>query len=87
MTSKQNVVPLAHQETTPRALRNLCLTRDLVLPNAWDAASVICLARAGAPAIATTSAGIAWAAACTMAVWLGPMTLDDTRMTFPRESS
>lgn len=33
----------------------------LVLPNAWDAASAVCAARAGAPAIATTSAGVAWA--------------------------
>ncbi len=32
-----------------------------MLPNAWDAASAVCAARAGAPAIATTSAGVAWA--------------------------
>ncbi|MEU6191762.1 isocitrate lyase/phosphoenolpyruvate mutase family protein [Nocardia sp. NPDC047038] len=32
----------------------------LVLANAWDAASAVAVARAGATAIATTSAGIAW---------------------------
>jgi 2-methylisocitrate lyase-like PEP mutase family enzyme len=32
----------------------------LVLPNAWDAASAALIARAGAQAIATTSAGISW---------------------------
>lgn len=35
--------------------------RPLVLPNAWDAASARIIELAGAPAIATTSAGIAWA--------------------------
>ncbi|EOD70445.1 isocitrate lyase/PEP mutase family protein [Amycolatopsis vancoresmycina] len=34
----------------------------LVLPNAWDAASAALIARAGAPAIATTSGGVAWSA-------------------------
>src|SRR3954470_5231200 len=33
----------------------------LVLVNAWDAASARIVAAAGAPAIATTSAGVAWA--------------------------
>jgi 2-methylisocitrate lyase-like PEP mutase family enzyme len=32
----------------------------LVLPNAWDVASARVLERAGFPAIATTSAGVAW---------------------------
>jgi len=32
----------------------------LVLPNAWDAASAAVIAQAGAPAVATTSAGLAW---------------------------
>lgn len=32
----------------------------LVLPNAWDAASAAAIATAGAPAVATTSAGVAW---------------------------
>src|SRR5690606_35098791 len=33
----------------------------LLLPNAWDAASARVLEMAGFPAVATTSAGIAWA--------------------------
>lgn len=33
----------------------------LLLPNAWDAASARVFAHAGFPAIATTSAGVAWA--------------------------
>lgn len=33
----------------------------LVLPNAWDAASARLIEDCGAPAIATTSAGVAWA--------------------------
>ncbi|SDG48651.1 2-Methylisocitrate lyase, PEP mutase family [Lentzea fradiae] len=43
--------------TAFRALHNDGL---LVLPNAWDAASAVLIARAGAKAIATTSAGVAW---------------------------
>lgn len=35
--------------------------RPLVLPNAWDAASARVIEQAGAAAIATTSAGVAWA--------------------------
>ncbi|MET7619350.1 isocitrate lyase/phosphoenolpyruvate mutase family protein [Streptomyces sp. NPDC005408] len=34
--------------------------RPLVLPNAWDIASARIIAQAGAAAIATTSAGVAW---------------------------
>jgi 2-methylisocitrate lyase-like PEP mutase family enzyme len=34
----------------------------LVLPNAWEAGSAKAIEAAGAPAIATTSAGVAWAA-------------------------
>ncbi|RVU28904.1 isocitrate lyase/phosphoenolpyruvate mutase family protein [Streptomyces antnestii] len=34
--------------------------RPLVLPNAWDAASARIVADAGAAAVATTSAGLAW---------------------------
>ena len=33
----------------------------LVLPNAWDAGSARLFESLGAPAIATTSAGVAWA--------------------------
>ncbi|PTR27309.1 2-methylisocitrate lyase-like PEP mutase family enzyme [Luteibacter sp. OK325] len=32
----------------------------LVLPNAWDPASAVVIQHAGAPAVATTSAGVAW---------------------------
>jgi len=35
-------------------------TALLVLPNAWDAASAAVVQRAGASAVATTSAGVAW---------------------------
>ena len=35
-----------------------------VLPNAWDAGSARILEQVGFPAIATTSAGIAWAVEC-----------------------
>ena len=41
-------------------LRHLHTRRPLVLPNAWDAASARVIEAAGAPAIATTSAGISW---------------------------
>jgi len=34
--------------------------RVLILPNAWDAASASLFVSAGASAIATTSAGLAW---------------------------
>ena len=40
--------------------RHLHTRRPLVLPNAWDAASARVIEAAGAPAIATTSAGISW---------------------------
>lgn len=41
-------------------LRALHAGGTLVLPNAWDAASAVLIAEAGAAAIATTSAGVAW---------------------------
>jgi 2-methylisocitrate lyase-like PEP mutase family enzyme len=40
--------------------RQLHKKRPLVLPNAWDAASARVIELAGAPAIATTSAGVSW---------------------------
>ncbi|MCS0599874.1 isocitrate lyase/phosphoenolpyruvate mutase family protein [Streptomyces sp. LP11] len=44
------------------AFRALHVPGDpLVLPNAWDAGSAAVVAGAGAPAVATTSAGLAWA--------------------------
>ncbi|MGW3351628.1 isocitrate lyase/PEP mutase family protein [Nonomuraea rubra] len=41
-------------------LRSLQNDSVLLLPNAWDAASAAVIAAAGAPAIATTSAGVSW---------------------------
>jgi 2-methylisocitrate lyase-like PEP mutase family enzyme len=49
--------------TDPRALAFAALHRarpGFVMPNAWDAGSALVLADAGFPAIATTSAGIAF---------------------------
>ncbi|MFE9879191.1 isocitrate lyase/phosphoenolpyruvate mutase family protein [Streptomyces sp. NPDC005784] len=47
---------------TARAFRALHVPgRPLVLPNAWDAASARIVEEAGAAAVATTSAGLAWA--------------------------
>jgi len=43
-----------------RRFRELHRMRPLILPNAWDAASARVIEAAGAPAIATTSAGISW---------------------------
>ncbi len=44
-----------------RHFRSLHLSdRPLVLPNAWDAGSARLIAHAGAAAVATTSAGVAW---------------------------
>jgi 2-methylisocitrate lyase-like PEP mutase family enzyme len=43
-----------------KQFRALHATGTLVLPNAWDAASAALIADAGAVAIATTSAGVAW---------------------------
>src|SRR5260370_4729226 len=34
--------------------------QPLLLPNAWDVAAAVAIAGAGAKAIATTSAGVAW---------------------------
>lgn len=51
----------AHSSTA-RAFKAMhAAPRGFVMPNAWDAGSAIVLAEAGFPAIATTSAGIAFA--------------------------
>ncbi|MEU5692447.1 isocitrate lyase/phosphoenolpyruvate mutase family protein [Actinosynnema sp. NPDC020468] len=42
--------------------RDLHRRPPLVLPNAWDPASAVAVVGAGAQAVATTSAGVAWAA-------------------------
>jgi 2-methylisocitrate lyase-like PEP mutase family enzyme len=44
----------------------------LLLPNAWDVASAVIIASAGAKAIATTSAGVAWSLGVRDAADLGP---------------
>lgn len=41
-------------------IRSLQNESVLLLPNAWDAASAAVIAAVGAPAIATTSAGLSW---------------------------
>jgi len=43
------------------SFRDLHTSGLLILPNAWDAASAVVSVRAGARAVATTSAGVAWA--------------------------
>lgn len=50
-----------NQRTKADTLRALHQDGVLVLPNAWDAGSAALIAAAGAPAIATTSAGVSWA--------------------------
>lgn len=57
--------PPSEQPATDRAaaLRALHAGPGFVLPNAWDAGSARVLERLGFPAIATTSAGIAWSCA------------------------
>lgn len=49
-----------NQPETVAHFRQLHTRRPLVLPNAWDAASARVIEAAGAPAIATTSAGVSW---------------------------
>ena len=51
---------MTHAERAAR-FRRLHDARPLVLPNAWDAASARVIELAGAPAVATTSAGVSWA--------------------------
>ncbi len=53
----------ARPTQTERAARFAALhrgARTFVLPNAWDAASALLFQAAGFPAVATTSAGLAW---------------------------
>jgi 2-methylisocitrate lyase-like PEP mutase family enzyme len=49
------------QRGKANALRELHEAGIFALPNAWDAGSAALIARAGAKAIATTSAGMSWA--------------------------
>lgn len=54
------------QTADARAFARLHVPGDpLVLPNAWDAASARIVAAAGARAVATTSAGVAWSLGAT----------------------
>jgi len=48
------------QHARAAAFRSLHESGVFVLPNAWDAGSAVLIAAAGAPAIATTSAGVSW---------------------------
>jgi 2-methylisocitrate lyase-like PEP mutase family enzyme len=48
------------QRARAAAFRSLHHGGVFVLPNAWDAGSAALIAAAGAPAIATTSAGVSW---------------------------
>jgi 2-methylisocitrate lyase-like PEP mutase family enzyme len=50
------------QTAQARVLRALHTRPPLVLPNAWDPASAAVIEAAGAKAVATTSAGVSWAA-------------------------
>ncbi|WP_436536006.1 isocitrate lyase/PEP mutase family protein [Actinoplanes sp. HUAS TT8] len=51
---------MAAQQEKARRFRSLYENGILVLPNAWDAGSAVLIERAGAKAIATTSAGVSW---------------------------
>jgi 2-methylisocitrate lyase-like PEP mutase family enzyme len=48
------------QHAKAAVLRSLHSEGIFVLPNAWDAGSAAMIAAAGAPVIATTSAGVSW---------------------------
>jgi 2-methylisocitrate lyase-like PEP mutase family enzyme len=50
------------RQAQARVLRALHAQPPLVLANAWDAGSAVAIEAAGAKAIATTSAGVSWAA-------------------------
>ena len=54
-----NISDLTAKAETLRALH--AQSAPLVLPNAWDAATAVLVAEAGFMAVATTSAGVAWA--------------------------
>ena len=62
MTNSTNptAVDISAQRTRAAAFRDLHQQGVLVLANAWDAASACIAVHAGAAAVATTSAGVAW---------------------------
>ncbi|NOT33736.1 MAG: isocitrate lyase/phosphoenolpyruvate mutase family protein [Candidatus Eisenbacteria bacterium] len=51
---------MTSQSSRAAHFRELHSKRPLILPNAWDAGSARAIERAGADAIATSSAGVAW---------------------------
>ena len=51
---------IRHDDSIFRRLHRRDAGRVLVLPNAWDAMSARLIEEAGAPAVATTSAGVSW---------------------------
>ena len=59
------------QKEQARVFRELHAHPPVVLPNAWDPGSAVAIEAAGAPAIATTSAGVSWAAGVADAGGLG----------------
>lgn len=54
-------MPTDDQRAKADRLRALHERGTFVVPNAWDAGSAVVIAATGAPAIATTSAGVSWA--------------------------
>ncbi|MCD2198165.1 isocitrate lyase/phosphoenolpyruvate mutase family protein [Actinomycetospora endophytica] len=52
---------MVDQSAKAAAFRALHEDGTFVLPNAWDAGSAAMIEAAGAPAVATTSAGVSWA--------------------------
>jgi 2-methylisocitrate lyase-like PEP mutase family enzyme len=61
MTNLRGLEEYMSQSDRASSFRKLHSRRPLVLPNAWDAGSARVIELAGAPAIATTSAGVSWA--------------------------
>jgi 2-methylisocitrate lyase-like PEP mutase family enzyme len=55
---------LVNQAAAAARFRALHAERPLVLPNAWDVGSARIMERAGALAVATTSAGVSWSQGC-----------------------
>lgn len=67
--------PIADNPQARRAEAFAALHRPgdpLLLPNAWDVGSAVAIFRAGAKAIATTSAGVAWSLGVPDGADLGP---------------
>src|SRR5262245_64595186 len=58
--STETTMSKVDQRSLALQFRDLNRRGDLLLPNAWDAASAAIFEKAGFPAIGTTSAGIAY---------------------------